>query len=237
MEMLHTQHFPSLTEKQPAYNVVSYSTTSSPSAASSFSDSQDDLLPDLWLETPNPPQCPPAYPVLAPAMLRDVSLEYAHLLLPHSLLAPLTEENLAAQLGRREGDPDLGCAQMHHLMRQLHLVLPAEPRAPAAAAAPDPDFSGDAAGGARLAKRRGSHSLTGLAKGKNINTQLYKTELCVSFMKIGVCPYGTKCQFAHGDEDLKSVLRPANWRSKPCANWSKYGLCRYGKRCCFKHGH
>lgn len=69
----------------------------------------------------------------------------------------------------------------------------------------------------------------------NINTQLYKTELCASFMKMGVCPYGNKCQFAHGENELKKVERPPKWRSKPCANWSKYGSCRYGNRCCFKH--
>lgn len=73
-------------------------------------------------------------------------------------------------------------------------------------------------------------------KHKNINTQLYKTELCASFVKMGVCPYGNKCQFAHGENELKRVDRPPKWRSKPCANWAKFGTCRYGNRCCFKHG-
>jgi len=70
----------------------------------------------------------------------------------------------------------------------------------------------------------------------SVNTQLYKTELCASFMKMGICPYGNKCQFAHGENELKSIERPPKWRSKPCANWSKFGSCRYGNRCCFKHG-
>lgn len=70
---------------------------------------------------------------------------------------------------------------------------------------------------------------------KPVNTQLYKTELCDSYMKFSYCPYGNKCQFAHGENELKRVSRPANWRSKPCANWAKYGSCRYGNRCCFKH--
>lgn len=234
MEMLHSHYLPSFNEKFPAYNAVSYSTTSSPSAASTFSDSQDDLLPDLWLETQNPPQRPPAFQALAPAMLREVSLEYAQLLLPHSLLAPLTEENLAMQLGRASPDVERDLVQVHQQFDQLRLQPPRTPRAPAPEPAPGADGLRAAP---RLPKRRGSHSLAGLAKGKNVNTQLYKTELCVSYMKMGVCPYGSKCQFAHGEEDLKSVLRPANWRSKPCANWAKYGLCRYGKRCCFKHGH
>ncbi|CAK9439731.1 uncharacterized protein LODBEIA_P38310 [Lodderomyces beijingensis] len=69
-----------------------------------------------------------------------------------------------------------------------------------------------------------------------VNTQLYKTELCGPFMKTGTCTYGSKCQFAHGEEELKHVERPPKWRSKPCSNWTKYGSCRYGNRCCFKHG-
>lgn len=83
--------------------------------------------------------------------------------------------------------------------------------------------------------RHGSYSLL-RKKTANLNTQLYKTELCASYVKTGVCPYGSKCQFAHGESELKHVDRPPNWRSKPCANWSKFGTCRYGSRCCFKHG-
>ncbi|KAI5960042.1 uncharacterized protein KGF55_004765 [Candida pseudojiufengensis] len=74
------------------------------------------------------------------------------------------------------------------------------------------------------------------AKLKPVNTQLYKTELCQAYMRMGVCPYGLKCQFAHGEQELKYIERPPKWRSKPCSNWSKYGSCRYGNRCCFKHG-
>lgn len=70
----------------------------------------------------------------------------------------------------------------------------------------------------------------------NINQELYKTELCQQYMKKQSCPYGAKCQFAHGVEELKYVKRPSNWKTKSCANWSKFGECRYGRRCCFKHG-
>lgn len=68
-----------------------------------------------------------------------------------------------------------------------------------------------------------------------VNTELYKTELCSTFQRTGSCPYGTKCQFAHGQHELKHVQRGSKWRSKPCANWTKTGSCRYGNRCCFKH--
>lgn len=36
---------------------------------------------------------------------------------------------------------------------------------------------------------------------------LYKTELCRSWEEKGSCRYGTKCQFAHGEEELRKVTR------------------------------
>lgn len=36
---------------------------------------------------------------------------------------------------------------------------------------------------------------------------LYKTELCRSWEEKGSCRYGTKCQFAHGEEELRNVSR------------------------------
>ncbi|EJS42725.1 tis11p [Saccharomyces arboricola H-6] len=66
--------------------------------------------------------------------------------------------------------------------------------------------------------------------------QLYKTELCESFTLKGTCPYGTKCQFAHGLNELKVKKSCKNFRTKPCLNWEKLGYCPYGRRCCFKHG-
>jgi Zinc finger C-x8-C-x5-C-x3-H type (and similar) len=36
---------------------------------------------------------------------------------------------------------------------------------------------------------------------------LYKTELCRSWEEKGTCRYGTKCQFAHGEDELRIVSR------------------------------
>lgn len=36
---------------------------------------------------------------------------------------------------------------------------------------------------------------------------LYKTELCRSWEEKGTCRYGAKCQFAHGEEELRNVAR------------------------------
>ncbi|AOW07134.1 hypothetical protein B0I72DRAFT_136528 [Yarrowia lipolytica] len=69
----------------------------------------------------------------------------------------------------------------------------------------------------------------------NINSELYKTEMCSSFQKTGSCSYGEKCQFAHGEHELKNVDRPPKWRSKLCQNWLRTGTCAYNDRCCFKH--
>ncbi|SGZ49198.1 CIC11C00000004309 [Sungouiella intermedia] len=308
METLQ-RHFYSL-EKQPHYTVSTFSTSSSPSAASSLTDSQDDLLPDLWLQ-PSSPQPPSGfgtsmashaplnpmatvaspssmmnatsphsalggytdYHLSAPAMqgnmmLREASLEYAQLLLPHSLLVPLTEENLDYNLARVASGPNVatpvangsdrvaGAHHHHHHHHHDHNqnnnqnqhihhhdihhdINDFQPEVTS-----DDIFNFEQQQAQQQTRphhnnqksRQGSVSSSGSSKGKNINTQLYKTELCVSFIKMGVCPYGNKCQFAHGEHDLKVVERPANWRSKPCANWAKFGSCRYGKRCCFKHG-
>lgn len=36
----------------------------------------------------------------------------------------------------------------------------------------------------------------------------YKTKVCQSFSKHGSCPYGSRCQFIHGDPMLKKSLTP-----------------------------
>jgi hypothetical protein len=36
-------------------------------------------------------------------------------------------------------------------------------------------------------------------------TELYKTELCHTFVTTGVCRYGRRCRFAHGAQELRPV--------------------------------
>ena len=36
---------------------------------------------------------------------------------------------------------------------------------------------------------------------------LYKTELCRSWEEKGTCRYGPKCQFAHGEDEIRKVSR------------------------------
>jgi len=64
---------------------------------------------------------------------------------------------------------------------------------------------------------------------------LYKTELCRSFEETGVCRYGSKCQFAHGREELRPVVRHPKYKTEICKTFHSVGTCPYGKRCRFIH--
>ena len=65
-----------------------------------------------------------------------------------------------------------------------------------------------------------------------------KTELCNKWKETGECPYGDKCQFAHGIGELQKDRRGQRhpeWKTKKCGKWHKEGRCPYGKRCHFIH--
>ncbi|KAG0703138.1 hypothetical protein DFH29DRAFT_998759 [Suillus ampliporus] len=64
---------------------------------------------------------------------------------------------------------------------------------------------------------------------------LYKTELCRSWEEKGSCRYGAKCQFAHGEEELRNVARHPKYKTEICRTFWVSGACPYGKRCCFIH--
>ena len=46
------------------------------------------------------------------------------------------------------------------------------------------------------------HELDEHRPAKHSVPSLYKTRLCRTYMEKGVCPYGEKCDFAHGTSDL-----------------------------------
>eukprot|EP01122_Echinamoeba_exundans_P000542 TRINITY_DN10474_c0_g1_i1.p1 TRINITY_DN10474_c0_g1~~TRINITY_DN10474_c0_g1_i1.p1 ORF type:complete len:428 (+),score=85.73 TRINITY_DN10474_c0_g1_i1:185-1468(+) len=64
---------------------------------------------------------------------------------------------------------------------------------------------------------------------------LYKTELCRSWAETGACRYGTKCQFAHGVEELRPVMRHPKYKTEICRTFHTLGTCPYGTRCRFIH--
>ncbi|KAJ1560236.1 hypothetical protein HK405_007792 [Cladochytrium tenue] len=88
--------------------------------------------------------------------------------------------------------------------------------------------------GGRIGERRPSLS-SKKSKGPKEKHPLHKTELCRSWEETGTCRYGAKCQFAHSEEELRSVKRHPKWRTKPCKTFWTEGTCPYGKRCGFIH--
>lgn len=62
----------------------------------------------------------------------------------------------------------------------------------------------------------------------------YKTELCRNYSAYGVCSYSSRCQFAHGQEELRHRTRHPKYKTEFCRNFLS-GFCKYGSRCQFVH--
>ena len=76
--------------------------------------------------------------------------------------------------------------------------------------------------------------------------------MCKHFNTQQGCSYGDKCQFAHGQNELrpmdnKMLQNPMNkitntqknalnYKIVKCKNWEKDGTCKYGVHCTFAHG-
>lgn len=63
----------------------------------------------------------------------------------------------------------------------------------------------------------------------------YKTELCRSFQENDSCKYGNKCQFAHGESELRGLYRHPKYKTEACRTFFNFGYCPYGSRCHFVH--
>ena len=44
----------------------------------------------------------------------------------------------------------------------------------------------------------------------------YKTELCRPFTETGKCKYGDKCQFSHGNNELRILMRHPKYKTEYC---------------------
>jgi len=80
-----------------------------------------------------------------------------------------------------------------------------------------------------------STTSSGTSGQSKVNTSRYKTELCRPFSEHGTCKYGEKCQFAHGQGDLRSVTRHPKYKTELCRTYHSVGFCPYGPRCHFVH--
>ncbi|GLU04689.1 hypothetical protein SLE2022_218250 [Rubroshorea leprosula] len=67
------------------------------------------------------------------------------------------------------------------------------------------------------------------------NQGMYKTELCNKWQETGACPYGYHCQFAHGIEQLRPVIRHPRYKTEVCRMVLAGEVCPYGHRCHFRH--
>ncbi|XP_051146146.1 zinc finger CCCH domain-containing protein 15-like [Andrographis paniculata] len=67
------------------------------------------------------------------------------------------------------------------------------------------------------------------------NQGMFKTELCNKWQHTGTCPYGNNCQFAHGIEELRPVLRHPRYKTEVCRMVLNGIPCPYGHRCHFRH--
>ncbi|KAG2322017.1 hypothetical protein Bca4012_057168 [Brassica carinata] len=62
-----------------------------------------------------------------------------------------------------------------------------------------------------------------------------KTELCNKWQETGACPYGDNCQFAHGIDELRPVIRHPRYKTEVCRMIVTGASCPYGHRCHFRH--
>ena len=74
-----------------------------------------------------------------------------------------------------------------------------------------------------------------IIKAENNLDSKYKTEICKKFQTTGKCPYGEKCRFAHGKQELMTTFKGKNYKKIPCKTFFKKGYCPYGSRCNFLH--
>jgi hypothetical protein len=69
------------------------------------------------------------------------------------------------------------------------------------------------------------------------NDPKFKTELCKTFSDTNFCPYGNRCRFAHGKNELFQRQTDTNkYKMRICNSFEESGFCIYGIRCNFKHG-
>ncbi|XP_010552164.1 PREDICTED: zinc finger CCCH domain-containing protein 14-like [Tarenaya hassleriana] len=64
---------------------------------------------------------------------------------------------------------------------------------------------------------------------------MVKTELCNKWQETGECPYGDHCQFAHGIDELRPVIRHPRYKTEVCRMIVNGATCPYGHRCHFRH--
>ena len=66
--------------------------------------------------------------------------------------------------------------------------------------------------------------------------ELFKTAMCKAFSSGGNCPFAERCQFAHGNKDLRPPLgKGPTYKTRLCTNVANNGTCPRGEACSFAH--
>ena len=64
----------------------------------------------------------------------------------------------------------------------------------------------------------------------------YKTEMCKNLRETGHCKFGSKCKFAHSEDEVRNKTHiNLHYRSKKCEQFFEQGYCPYGSRCQYLH--
>ncbi|CAO2828563.1 unnamed protein product [Amaranthus hypochondriacus] len=82
---------------------------------------------------------------------------------------------------------------------------------------------------------RGGSKKDGTMELEVYNQGMLKTELCNKWQETGSCPYGDHCQFAHGINELRPVIRHPRYKTEVCRMVLAGDPCPYGHRCHFRH--
>lgn len=82
-------------------------------------------------------------------------------------------------------------------------------------------------------------------RGDPFRSAKVKTELCRNFMSGKGCPFGSKCNYAHGEHELKftklldlersGLVDIEIFRTHPCFTWVATGACPFDQRCMSLH--
>ena len=91
--------------------------------------------------------------------------------------------------------------------------------------------------------RSAEKSVGGPSGTSNADNPLYRTRLCERFEKLGECSYGPRCNYAHGEAELRryplslsdAQVNP-QYKTRLCERFMNDGMCQYGLNCTFAHG-
>merc|ERR1719154_456536 len=76
---------------------------------------------------------------------------------------------------------------------------------------------------------------------EEITSPQYKTTLCKNYQDSGKCDFAARCQFAHGQLELRTLgqnylqLNP-QYKTVMCSHFTEHGSCPQGHNCQFSHG-